>query len=227
MNSFRLWISRWGRYIPVAAAVVMVLGAAVVQGLWSDRWSDPGADARELVGLLEKVPMTIGDWEAEELPTSDRELRASGAMGHVSRLYRNRVTGERVSLFLICGHMRDVAVHTPDRCYPAAGFKQLGDIAECSLKADGTTAEFRTTRFRREAAEGIQNQRVFWTWGHNDQWTAPEMPRATFRGIRALYKMYLISSLPPDGQGTVDDSPCLEFGKLILPELAKILFPTS
>ena len=201
------------RWLLIGVGILLILVTAIVQGFWSDRWTDDAADSLHLKQRIDNLPMQLGDWEGQNLEADPREIRASGAVGHLSRSYRNRVTGEQVSLFLICGHMRHVSVHTPDRCYPAAGFDQLSPAERFTIETSAGPLETFTTTFRQEAAEGILTQRVFWTWGLDKQWEAPENPRVRYGGVRALYKMYLISSVPPGVEQEAAESPCLNFAQ--------------
>lgn len=212
------------RWILLGCGAVLVVGTGIVQGLWSDRWSDSSIDSKFLAERIERLPMKLGDWQGEEIAGSDGQLRRAGAVGHLSRIYRNELTGEQVSLFLICGHMRHVSVHTPDRCYPANGFEQQGEPQHFTIKTGAGPVETFTTTFRQEEAAGIHRQRVFWTWGYDDHWQAPENPRVTFGGVRALYKMYLITAVPPNVQQPAEESPALKFARDTLGQINAILF---
>jgi len=211
-------------YVPIMVAAVLIVSAALVQGLWSDRWVDVGQEAQTLAERLEQVPESVGPWQSDPLQASVRELQSSGAVGHVSRIYRHRETGEQVSLFIICGHMRDIAVHTPDRCYPAAGYQQLGSTADFELAAASGAAQFRTAEFLLQAPDRVEKQRVYWAWGYDGQWIAPDTPRLEFGGVRGLYKMYLIAALDPTADSRPGDDSCAKFGRDLLPLLGGILF---
>lgn len=218
MDTPRRQLAIWIGYLPAVLALALIVLLAVVQGRWSDRWSKPGADIKDLAALLEGVPMTVDEWEGEDQPADSGELQASGAVGHVTRVYRNRATGERVSLFIICGHSRNISVHTPDRCYPAAGFEPLDSPIKHMIHAGGSDAEFYTATYRKQDPVGTQQVRVFWSWCQDDRWEAPNYPRSTFRGLRALFKLYLISAVGR-GQVPLDESPCIKLGEVLLPEV--------
>lgn len=213
----------WTRYLAIFLAVVLILSLAVVQGDWSNRWGDTTRQAELLVERLAGVPNELGDWVGEELQQNERALEVSGAVGHISRSYRNASTGERVSLFLVTGHARIVSLHTPDRCYPASGFSQVGDQIRYTVEAEGTRSDFYTTIFRKSTPEGLQNVRVFWTWGHDSKWQAPDRPHRAFAGVGALYKLYMVSAIT-EGKTKAEESPCAAFGELFLPVIDQALF---
>ena len=111
--------------LPVVVAVLLLAGVTVVQGVLTDRWTS-GNVAEELqktaASLEQNFPKTFGDWEAEkELETDPRQMEVAGAVGHISRLYRNKSTGTQISTFVVCATPHDASGHTPDRCYPATG----------------------------------------------------------------------------------------------------------
>src|SRR5262249_6140056 len=131
------------------------------------RLSGTNVSAEQRALLLEKVPKNIGDWHGVDMETDANVRKTAGAIGAVSRAYRNSRTGEQVDLWLIVGHARDVSFHTPDICYPASGFEARA--TENSLYSmqfgDGSeTAPFLTNTFVREDITGQHLERVFWSW---------------------------------------------------------------
>lgn len=215
--------ARW-RWLTLGIGAALVLATGVVQGLWSDRWTDSSAASLHLAERIQRIPLEFGEWQGEDISTSPREIRAAGAVGHLSRVYRHKQSGEQVSLFLVCGHMRHVSVHTPDRCYPANGFEQQGDPQHFTLATSAGPVETFTTTFRQEDATGVHRQRVFWTWGYEDRWRAPDNPRVTFGGVRALYKMYLISAVPASARQSPEESPAIRFAQDAMGDIDAILF---
>lgn len=184
----------------IAAAVALVAAATVVQGRWTERWAPISRD--EVIAaarlLEERFPTSFGEWEAErELESDPKELQAAGAVGHISRLYRNNRTKSRVSAFVVCALPYDASAHTPDRCYPGAGFT-IGE-AEHRVKVpvgDGRFAEALTGTF----AKAGQTLRIFWTYGVAGDaadgrldWVAPQLPRIALSGEPSVYKLYTIA----------------------------------
>ena len=191
--------------VTAIAAVLVVIGATYLQGRMTDRWTGRNvtAELQQAAERLERLfPSTVGDWEAvEELESNPEELERAGAVGHVSRAYLNTKTKARLSAFVVCATPHDASGHTPDRCYPGAGF----EIAETEHRltvplADDTTAEVFTGTFRKAG----QTLRVFWTYGVDGRWVAPHIARIELAAAKAVYKLYVIideTPLPP-GVGT-------------------------
>lgn len=220
------------------AAVAMVVGVTVVQGMWTERWGRQ----HDIVGLeraarlLERAfPNEFGEWKYErELESDPKELERAGAVGHVSRLFRNGKTKTPVSAFVVCATPHDASGHTPDRCYPGAGFEIAEPEHRESIKlADGRTAETFTGTFRKQG----QTLRVFWTYGVSSpdpdavrdgasaaegprplRWIAPGIARIALNGETAVYKFYAIidQTKLTATQATFE---CSDFLATLLPKL--------
>jgi hypothetical protein len=193
-------------WLTLAGAVALVLGVTVAQGFLTERWKDKTVtkDLQEAAKVLEEhFPKAFGGWELErELDADPKELERAGAVGHISRLYRNTRTKARVSAFVVCARPHDASGHTPDRCYPGAGF-EIGE-AEHRQKvqlSDGREAETFTGTFRKTG----QTLRIFWTYGIRDEaeinkenvaaprtWVAPQIARIALVHEPAVYKLYAI-----------------------------------
>jgi len=148
----------------------------------------------------------------EELESSPEELERAGAVGHVSRAYFNTKSKARLSTFVVCATPHNASGHTPDRCYPGAGF----EIAETEHRltvplADERTAEVFTGTFRKSG----QTLRVFWTYGVDGRWVAPQIARIELADAKAVYKLYVIIDETPLPPG-VGSRVCTEFmGQLL------------
>jgi hypothetical protein len=199
-------------FTTAVAAVLMVAGVTIVQGMWTERW----AKRQDLAGLeraarlLERAfPKTFGDWSYDrELESDPRELERAGAVGHVSQLFRNGRTKTPVSAFVVCATPHDASGHTPDRCYPGAGFEIAEPEHRETIKlTDGRLAEAFTGTFRKQG----QTLRVFWTYGVSSpdpdapkdapadqtktrqlRWIAPGIARIALNDETAVYKLYAI-----------------------------------
>lgn len=197
-------------------SVVMVLVVTLVQGLWTERWTsrdDSGELQRAARALEASFPEQFGDWRMQGVINANpKELERAGAVGAVSRTYLNDLSKVQVSAFVVCAAPHDASGHTPDRCYPGAGF-QIGESEhrhEVTLP-DGREVETFTGTFIKDG----QTLRIFWTYGvpwRTDKsrrdatsesrpeapdtpalsWIAPSIARIALNGERAVYKMYAI-----------------------------------
>jgi len=210
--------------LPVALAALFVAGATALQGRWTERWSGRNvkAELKQAAELLEsRFPNEFGNWEfVQEMASDPEQLERAGAVGHISRLFANRETKAKVSAFIVCATPHDASGHTPDRCYPGAGF----EIAEAEHRqsiplGDGRTAETFTGTFRKTG----QTLRVFWTYGVDGRWIAPQIARIELAGTSAVYKLYAIidETRLPGGESTII---CTDFLSALLPEFDKAMF---
>ena len=112
------------RYLPIVLGMVLIVGLTIPQVIMTDRLAGTNVTAEQRAELLTLVPKDFGDWTSEDKPVDPEVQKTAGAKGiAISRNYRNTRTGERVDLWLIVGHARDISVHTPDVCYPGSGFE--------------------------------------------------------------------------------------------------------
>lgn len=210
--------------LPVAIAALLVVGVTALQGMWTERWSGRNVkeELKQAAELLEsRFPDRFGNWEfVQEMASDPEQLERAGAVGHISRLFANRETKAKVSAFIVCATPHDASGHTPDRCYPGAGF----EIAEAEHRQsipleDGRTAETFTGTFRKTG----QTLRVFWTYGVDGRWIAPQIARIELAGTSAVYKLYAIidETRLPGGESTLI---CTDFLSALLPEFDAAMF---
>jgi hypothetical protein len=222
-------MNQFGFAAAVAAiASALVVGGTVVQGTLTERWAPASREALEQASRLleERFPDRFGEWEREmELESDPRELERAGAAGHVSLLYRNTRSKARVSAFMVCALPHDASGHTPDRCYPGAGFT-VGE-SEHRLTVpleDGRKAEAFTGTFVKSG----QTLRIFWTYGipsRNDglDWIAPQIARIALNRQPAVYKLYAIADETRIGSSQ-SMLECKQFIAELLPAFEAALF---
>ncbi len=206
----------------IAAGLLVLTG--VVHGLWTDRWK-PSHQLEEAVARLDRVPLTLGDWQAASLEIGADELQMAQVTGYLSRRYTNRVTGQSVMVVLLCGRPGPVGAHTPDICWQGAGYSMVGDPEEFSVPDSGEPRpQFEHAQFR-PADPGVPaRQHVLWTWNAAGVWKAPRNPRLQFARYRALYKLYLVIELPT-AEARLEDDARLDFVRQFMPALTRALFP--
>ncbi len=221
------------RWIPLLIGIPLIGFSTYIQGSWTDRWNDGrNQQMQRTASRYAGIPLKIGaDWVGEETPYSKKELEAAGSHAHLSRVYRNRKTGERISVFMICGFARDVAVHTPDFCYRGAGFEVESKPEMFAIEAteDGDQElTFWTSTFLKERSASTIHQRILWGWTAGEPWNAPDYPRWKYPGNSPLNKVYLIHDIPPGIERKPDtlsqEHPLAVFGKEFLPIVRETLY---
>jgi hypothetical protein len=213
-------VSRILLYLTVFASV---LGAGLAHGLITDRWGPPDTGGKE---ALARVPTTIGDWDGTPIELDPNQLPVTDPGEMLLRRYVNRVTGSSVTLFLTVGRPGPVATsHTPESCYPGAGFSYAVPTAARSIPTgpDGRPQQFRVATFSKTETASPLHVRVFWSWSATGAWQTPAYPRLTFARQRRLYKLYVIRPLLRPTE-PLDDDPALSFIQALVPELDRALF---
>jgi len=213
--------------IRILVALSLITVAGLVHGSWTNRWR-PAPALAALASRLDSVPMVLGEgaWTATSRELPSRELTMTGATGYLSRIYSNPSKGVQVSVLLLCGLPGDMATHTPDACYPGAGYT-LG-ASENHMVRYGqpeSQVEFRTAIASRSGSSPSV-LRLFWGWRGSKGWSAPEEPRWSFASEPVLTKIYIVR----ETAGAVADpknDPCNEFMSLLLPQLDSVLFSVS
>ena len=201
---------------------MLIVGAGLVHGTWTNRWR-PSPALAALARGLNPYLMVIGDWNgtAFELPARDRAM--AGAVACLARRYSSPIRGVSVSVLLFGGLPGIISAHTPDVCYPGAGYTlDAPSVFQRRDSRGDRRAEFRTAL----ATRGGTNPsalRIFWSWNASKGWLAPEEPRWEFSDAPALCKLYIVRETAGAGVDLGDD-PCNDFLSVFLPELDRLVF---
>jgi hypothetical protein len=211
--------------IKIAAAVVLVVGAGLVHGAWTDRWG-PSAELAALAARFETVPMVIGDWKGtpQEVPLAERAM--AGATACLSRTYVNPNGGGPISVLLLGGLPGKISTHPPEACYAGSGF-DLGTPARYrfSYGPGPKQAQFKTAVAHRGGTRPSA-LRIYWAWNAGDLWKAPDEPRWEFGPATSLCKLYVVRETSGIAAAP-DQDPANDFLAVLLPELEKCVFAAS
>jgi hypothetical protein len=208
--------------IRVLSALVLIVGTGLVHGSWTNRWGSSPALAA-MAERFESVPMEIGDWKATAFELSPRERAMAGAVACLTRRYSNSRRDETVSVLLLGGLPGDISTHTPDACYPGAGYT-LGSPSGFQHRdgPDEHRAEFRTA-VATKGGTSPSVLRIFWSWNASKGWAAPDEPRWKYASAAALCKLYVVRETAGAAVDPARD-PCNEFLSVFLPELDRLVF---
>jgi len=145
---------------------------------------------------LSEIPKELGSWHAVE--GSDTGLdpetaRVAGSSDHIIRCYTDYKTGETVSILVLYGLASSVFAHTPDVCYPAAGYIPKTAVdRELSLPGSATLVRFRASLFVKTVAGLSQYREVLCTFFHNGTWLPEGASRwKMFRYHPGMFKIQI------------------------------------
>jgi hypothetical protein len=215
------------RILPVPMMFPLVLAYGVAEGLWSDRWQQ-SQELEQSPQRLASLPATIGSWKGTDMELDPRVVRQAELRGHLLRRYVQPRTGEIVTVLAVCGRPGPVSVHTPEVCYGGAGFAPATPKAHFRLEAETSTlpADFWSERYQKVGAAIPEQLQIYYAWNAGKGWVAVDNPRFHFPAARALYKIYVVRTLPRIDEPAEKD-PIPDFLRLLLPELDRCLFQTS
>jgi hypothetical protein len=123
---------------------------------------------------LKEFPKTLGDWrdKGTEITLDPQVARITGSTDHLIRTYVNEKNGEQVSVMILYGLAYLVWPHTPNACYPAAGFKSVPPSRDVEIDVPETTikARFREQNFAKyQTGAGIYQQ-VYYSLRNAGEW---------------------------------------------------------
>jgi len=212
--------------LAIAALLTCVATVATgwVQGRLSNRWGEP-ADLATAGEQLSQVPTRVGEWQMQSSrPFDDEVLKLLRCAGHFTRVYKNMLTGETVTVALLVGPPGPTAVHTPEICYSSRG----QTIAErpkpiSTHRADAADETLWRMVFVANSAEQNRFSVVYGWCGADGQWRAAKKPRYEYGGAPLLYKIQLVGALP-ERDGLDSSDACQRFLQDFLPALDAVLF---
>ena len=219
------------RLLPVFAGMVALVGYALAEGYWTNRWTASAALA-EATERLRQVPIRVEDWVGEEQELDPREARQGEIHAALLRNYKNRVTGDVVRVVLVCGRPGPIAVHTPEVCLGGGGFSLVKSAVRHQAQTQGKDV-FWVGRFHKAGQAVPENVEVYWSWNARGSWEAVDGARLAFARERVLYKLYLLRPIPvaeelagnTDRSAEEQASPAASFLNAFLPEVNRCLFP--
>jgi hypothetical protein len=167
--------------------------------------------------------MDFGDWKGSPSEISPGDIAMAGAVGYMARRYSSPSRGVSLSVLLLCGLPGDIGTHTPDACYPGAGYSlSSSSLFEHYSGRDKQPAFFRTAMATREGPNP-STLRILWAWNASKGWSAPDEARWKFASAPSLCKLYVVREI---AGAVVDpkDDPCNNFLSVLLPELDRVVF---
>jgi hypothetical protein len=181
---------------------------------------------------LAELPLVLGSWQGQEDTLDPQIARATGSVDRIFRTYHDTRTGVRVSVIVLYGPPVDMAIHSPENCYRAAGYSQTDTarIRPVRLGRGTATAPFRALTFTRGDGGRRDRQHVYYAWRYDGRY-APDMPlQKQLERIAGTYKIHVARAAADaerfDLIETGDDAapqllrdPCQDFLDLLVPEL--------
>jgi len=179
------------KLIQISGTVVVLL---VMTGLADGRFADTKGRQQKLMHtseLLASLPLECGNWTSTSIEVDSEELRIAEATGAVLRCYRNRLSGDLVTVLLLCGPPGPISVHPPTACYKARGYRLVDEPRRVTFVDDNKSHEVLAAEFSNPAGFAEDRVGITWCWTADGHWTTPQNPRFEFADEAALLKLYI------------------------------------
>jgi hypothetical protein len=143
----------------------------------------------------------------------------AGCSDHIIRTYVNEATGVLITAMVLYGNAEAVSGHTPEVCYPAAGYRMVEGPATKDITVDGTTVSFRSSVYTRNEDGSTPREEVFYSFRHQGRWFADvENHWKVFRHRPSMYKIQTQRRIVP-GENREHGNPTDDFLAALLSEL--------
>jgi hypothetical protein len=210
------------RLVTVSVALLVLVVSGLLHGFSSERWA-PAPALNDAAARVAKVPLAIGDWEAEPVESDAAAFFQAGAQAYWTRSYVNTHTKDRILAILMCGRSGRMAAHTPEVCYRGAGYEmdRTPETVAVTALAGANLGTFWSARFTKDGGNAA-DLGLLWSWSAQGNWQASTQPRWDFGGEPFLYKLYL--SHEDSGPANASTTAVTAFLRQLLPSVNQTLF---
>jgi hypothetical protein len=159
---------------------------------------------------LSRLPRVAGSWQAGE--GSETQLdpdvaRIAGSTDHIVRSYLDEKSGEQASALILYGMAATVFAHTPEACYPSAGYQLVKGPVDGTITLPDAKepVRYRWAIYVKRVAGISRYEEAYYTFRHNGEWLPDIAGRwKMFRYHPSIFKVQIahpVSSLSESGKG--------------------------
>jgi hypothetical protein len=203
------------------ALVVVLLGASALARAWQARRVDQILrDGRVSPCRLADLPETLGPWVGQSEAMDSAIARATGSTDSIFRSYQHKVTGQKLSLIVLFGPSTEMFVHSPDNCYPAAGYHKTRGPTGRTIKSGPASWPFFETVYAKGEGGKAEQQEVYCTWRYSEVWTPGLTTQKGFERIPGMFKVQVGRQVQDKEIELLEDgNPCEAFLSQLMPEI--------
>jgi hypothetical protein len=203
-----------------AAIVVAILVGSGGVRWWQARRVEARMDAgRERQFKLDEIPLTLCDWAGERSEMDERIVRATGSDELITRRYVDGRTGVVLDVIVLYGPTSEIFIHSPEVCYPKAGFGSHEKTVDRTLEIGDVKATFRSVAYAKGDPGSREIQDVYFSWRYNGDWTPTVGSPKQLDRIPGMYKVQVARRLTQRETRADERDPCEAFLKVLIPDL--------
>lgn len=209
-----------GAWFRLALACVVVAASGGVR-LWQAGKVDAALEAgRQSPFPLEQIPTTLKSWKGETTEMDEKIVRATGSTDRITRRYVDQRTGVNLDVIVLYGPTSDMFIHSPELCYPKAGFHTSGDARSCRVPVGKGTVPFRSLVFAKGEGGHTELQEIYYSWRYNGRWTPNVSSPKESQRIPGMYKVQIARRVFAN-ENLEHDNPAEAFLEVLIPELER------
>jgi Protein of unknown function (DUF3485) len=146
---------------------------------------------------LGDLPRIIGNWESKAVDDGkldDQVARIAGSKDNIVRTYLDKKSGDQNSALAIYGRAESVFAHSPDVCYPSAGYQKVRGPVDREMTVPGVkgTVRYRWAIYMRRKGGIGEYQETYHTFYFNGEWLADAADRwKLFRYHPSMFRVLL------------------------------------
>ncbi len=146
---------------------------------------------------LNELPKQFGSWRAVEGTDSqlDPEIaRIAGSTDHILRSYLDVKSGQTVSVMVLYGPSDQAFAHTPEFCYPSAGFQAVMDPVDhpFAVGEPKIQGSYRGGFYSKSTGGITQYVEVLHSFRHGKEWLGDLASKwKSFRVLPATFKIQI------------------------------------
>jgi len=194
------------------AVVAAILAASGGSRLWQERRVERSLmEGRVSPFPLADLPMDLGAWKGRETTMDPRIVRSSGSTDIVTRRYVDQATGVGLDVVVLYGPTSEMFIHTPELCYPAAGYEPMPGTVERPIALAGAgPVPFRSLAFTKGEGGVADTQEVYYSLRYDGRWTTQSTSPKASKRIPGMYKVQVCRRISSRERRDLDN-PCEPF----------------
>lgn len=214
-------VGLWAR---VGLAVALLAASAGARAWQAGRVDHMLREGRKSPFALADIPTTLGSWTGRDDAMDPIIARATGSTDRIVRVYQNAVTGQRVSVIVLFGPSSEMFIHSPENCYPRAGYTRIGAPLRRDLAVGEWRWPFREVVYMKGEGGQADQQDVYFSWRYSGRWTPGLANPKEFERIPGMFKVQ-VSRPVQDAEIDLLDvgNPCEAFLAQLMPEIERRL----